>query len=67
MKTTLNAPDIRVLEDQELERVTGGRMVIPGNHTVDILALKNGLPPPLPGNSGGTLLQLGARGVFGPF
>ena len=67
MKTTVNAPDDRVVEDQELEQVTGGRMVIPGNHTVDILAMKYGLPPPLPGNSGGTLLQLGELGVFGPF
>jgi hypothetical protein len=32
-----------VLEDHELEGVIGGRMVIPGNHTVDILAMKYGL------------------------
>jgi hypothetical protein len=46
--------------------VSGGRMVIPGNHTVDILAMKYGVPP-LPGNPGATLLQLGQLGVFGPF
>ena len=67
MKTNENVLDLRVLEAQELDQVTGGRMVIPGNHTVDILAMKYGLPPPLPGNSGPTLVQLAELGVFGPF
>jgi hypothetical protein len=66
MKTTVNALDNGVLEDQELEGVIGGRMVIPGNHTVDILAMKYGVPP-VPGNPGATLQQLGQLGVFGPF
>ena len=65
MNTTVNALD-RVLEDQEIEQVTGGMMNIPGNHTVDILAMKYGVTPQ-PGNPGATLLQLGQLGVFGPF
>ena len=66
MKTTLSVSDVPVLEDQELGQVSGGLMVIPGNHTVDMLAMKYGVPP-LPGNPGATLLQLGQLGVFGPF
>ncbi len=67
MKTDMSPPADRVLEAAELEQVNGGRMVIPGNHTVDVLAMTYGLPPPPPGNPGGTLLTLGALGVFGPF
>ena len=67
MKTTVNALDNGVLEDQALESVIGGRMVIPGNHTVDILAMKYGLPVPPPGGAGATLLQLSELGAFGPF
>jgi hypothetical protein len=67
MEPTMSAPADRMLEAAELEQVTGGRMVIPGNHTVEILALQYGLPPPPPGNPTGTLLLLGQLGVFGPF
>ena len=66
MKRPISARDLGVLEDQEIEQVTGGRMIIPGDHTVDILAAKYGVPPS-PGNPAGTVLQLGLLGVFGPF
>jgi hypothetical protein len=66
MKRTVSNRDFEVLEDREIEQVTGGRMVIPGNHTVDILAAKYGVPP-TPGNPAVTVLQLGLLGVFGPF
>ena len=51
--------DDQTIEGEELEQVAGGRMVIPGNHTAAILAMKYGLPPPPPGG--------GIYGLMGAF